>query len=298
MRITNRQLSLRGMRTFCAAARALSFRVAAEKLFVTASAVSHQIKSLEEELGVSLFVRTNRSLELTDAGQALFDELDPLMLEIDRVTSRFRARADRGTLRISVQPFFASELFVPRLAEFTAAHPEIDMHIDTSDESPEKHPPSADVSIRVFRKAPAGLAAVAFFPLRLVPACSAALRKKILGRRKTPAGPFPIIVHTRRSNQWQLWSESAGIDMPEPSSIVQLDSTVAVVRAAEQGLGVALVPMPSSTRLFEAGQLVPLYDHEATTPERYYFVSSPEAAATKPVQALRQWVLKTFAPLA
>ena len=298
MKISNRQLSLRGMRTFCTAARHMSFSVAAEKLFVTASAVSHQIRSLETELGVSLFARTNRSLALTDAGQALFDELDPLMREIDQITSRFRARARRQTLHISVQPFFASELFVARLAEFTARHPEIDMHIDTSDESPEKHPASADVSIRVFRKAPPDLAADAFFPLRLVPACTKALRKKILGGKKKPAGPFPIIAHKRRSNQWQWWSDSAGIEIPEPANIVQLDSTVAVVRAAEQGLGVALVPMPASARLFESGQLVRLYDHEAISPERYYFVTSTEAAKTAPVQALRKWVLKTFVPLA
>ena len=93
-------------------------------------------------------------------------------------------------------------------------------------------------------------------------------------------------------------SESAAIQIPEPTSIVQLDSTVAVVRAAEEGLGVALVPMPASARLFEAGLLTPLYDHEAITPERYYFVSSHEAAAIPPVRALRQWVLETFAPLA
>ena len=298
MKITNRQLSLRGMRTFCAAARHMSFRVAGEKLFVTASAVSHQIKNLEEELGVSLFSRANRSLELTDAGQALFDELDPLMREIDQVTARFRARADRRTLRISVQPFFASELFVPKLAEFIELHPEIDMHIDTSDESPEKHPASADVSIRVFRRAPPDLAADAFFPLRLVPACTKSLRKKVLAGKKRPAGPFPIIVHTRRSNQWQWWSDSAGIEIPEPANIVQLDSTVAVVRAAEQGLGVALVPMPASARLFESGQLVRLYDHEAISPERYYFVSSHEAASSEPVRELRKWVLTTFTPMA
>ena len=101
-------------------------------------------------------------------------------------------------------------------------------------------------------------------------------------------------MHTRRSNQWQWWSDSAATGIPEPTSIVQLDSTVAVVRAAEQGLGVALVPMPASTRLFESGQLVRLYDHEAVSPERYYFVSSHEAAGSAPVQALRKWVLTTF----
>ncbi len=298
MKITNPQTSLRALRTFCAAARHTSFKVAAEELFVTASAVSHQVKSLEEELGIELFDRTNRGLVLTEAGKVLFDDVNPLILELDRVTSRFRKRIKRQTLRISVQPFFAAELFVPRLAEFTRLHPEIDMQIDTSDERSESHPAGVDVSIRVFRSAPSDLKADAFFPLRLVPACTAGLKKKISTGKKNKLLPFPMIVHNRRTGQWQRWSESSGIELPEPSSIVQLNSTVAVVRAAEQGLGVAVVPMPLSQDYFDSGRLVRLFDHEAPTPERYYFVCSGDAAAKPQVRALRAWVLKTFSQLA
>lgn len=297
MKIQSNHVSLRALRTFCAAARNSSFTVAADHLFVTPSAVSHQIKSLEDELGIALFERGNRSLALTEAGQALFDQVDPLINEIEKITSKFKMQTVRQSLRVSVQPFFASELFVPRLAEFIEKHPEIDMHIDSSDESPEKHPASADVSIRVFTKAPANLAAEAFFPLRIVPACSKGLRQKIFTRSGKPIGPFPIILHSRRAGLWQAWSDSSGIELPKPTSTVQLDSTLAVVQAAEKGVGVAMVPVPASNRLFASGKLVKLYDHEAATPERYYFVSSPEAAKTAPVKALRNWVLSTFAEL-
>lgn len=294
MKSANRQISLRALRTFCVAARHTSFRVAADSLFVTPSAVSHQVKGLEDELGIVLFDRGSRGLSLTDAGRALFEDVDPLISEIDRVTSRYKQRKSRHTLRVSVQPFFASELFVPRLSEFIDAHPEIDMVIETSDENPEKHPATADVSIRVFRKAPEQLAAEAFFPLRVVPACSPALHKKIVNGSKRPKGPFPIIEHTRRNAWWQWWSNSAGTEIPEPSNTLQLDSTVSVVRAAEQGLGVAMVPVPASDRLFDNGRLVRLFEHEAATPERYYFVSSHEAAQTGPVKALRSWVFSAF----
>lgn len=294
MKPGHKQISLRALRTFCVAARHSSFRIAAESLFVTPSAVSHQIKGLEEELGIVLFDRGNRALSLTDAGSALFDQVDPLITQIDQVTSRFKQRKTRHALRVSVQPFFASELFVPRLAEFIEQHPEIDMVIDTTDEDPEKHPAAADVSIRVFRKAPTHLAAEAFFPLRIVPACTGEWKRKILNGSKTPKGPFPIIEHSRRNAWWQWWSESAGVDVPRPSSTLHLDSTVAVVRAAEQGLGVAMVPVPASNRLFDQNHLVRLYDHEAATPERYYFVSSKEAAANPAVKALRTWVFSTF----
>lgn len=298
MQSGNRHTSLRALRTFCAAARNTSFKAAAEELFVTASAVSHQVKRLEAELGTSLFDRGNSSLTLTPAGQTLFADIDPLIRRIDELTSRVRDRLPRQTLSISVQPFFASELFVPRLAEFTASHPEIDLQLDTSDERSENHPAGADASIRVFRKAPSNLSADAFFPLRLVPACSPALLKSIRARSNGTIAPFPMIVHTRRTGQWEQWLNSSGVKLPEPSSVVRLDSTVAAVGAAEKGLGVALVPMPVSAALFQSGRLVPLHAHEATTPERYYFVCSAQACEKPHVQALRRWVLKTFAPLA
>lgn len=293
----NRKTSLRGLRTFCIAAEHASFRAAADELFVTASAVSHQIKNLEEEFGLELFDRSGRALVLTEVGEALFADVEPLISRLDQVTSSYRKKQKRHTLRISVQPFFASELLVPHLSEFTERYPEIDMQLETIDESSEKHPPSADVSIRVFRSAPPNLASDAFFPLRLIPACSPELHKKIVNGGKNPKRPFPVIVHTRRSGQWKLWTESAGIRLPEITSTIQLDSTVAVVRAAEQGLGVALVPMPLSKARFDSGSLVRVYEHEADTPERYYVVCSPSVANKKPVQAFRNWVLQTFSPM-
>lgn len=98
-------------------------------------AVSHQTKNLEQELGQELFDRDGGSLTLTDAGLSLYKEVNPHIQRLDEAASRHKSTAPRGTLRISVQPFFASELFVPRLAEFTAAHPEIDIKVDTSDVS-------------------------------------------------------------------------------------------------------------------------------------------------------------------
>ena len=154
---TKQRLSLRGLRTFCVAAEHSSFRDAAEELFITASAVSHQIKNLEQELGEQLFERQTRSVELTEAGLALFEDVSPLIDELDAVSLKHRRTNVRNTLRISVQPFFASELFVPNLTEFTKLHPELDIKVDTSDEAGEKHPASADASIRVFRKPPRDL---------------------------------------------------------------------------------------------------------------------------------------------
>ena len=158
------QSSLRGLRTFCVAARYESFKTAASELFVTSSAVSQQVKGLEEELGLRLFERRAREVLLTEAGRALYEALSPLVEQLDAVVADFRKAARRKSVRVSVQPFFASEFFVPRLSEFTARHPEMDIQVGTSDEASEKLPADADLSIRLFSKAPAGTRADLLFP--------------------------------------------------------------------------------------------------------------------------------------
>ena len=138
---TDSQASLRGLRTFCVAARYESFKAAADELFITSSAVSQQIKALEEELGVKLFERGTRELSLSEPGQALFAKLSPLIDQLDSAVADFKTSGRRmKSVRISAQPFFASEFFIPRLSEFTALHPEIDIQVGTSDEASEKLP--------------------------------------------------------------------------------------------------------------------------------------------------------------
>lgn len=294
MNARNPNISLRGLRTFCLAAEQESFRDAADKLFITASAVSHQIKNLEEELGQKLFDRAGRSLSLTETGRALLADVRPLILELDDVASRYRSGVARSALSISVQPFFASELFIPRLPEFTAAHPEIDIKVDTSDESPEKHPGSADVSIRVFKSPPEGLAADRLFPLRLIPAASRAFRDKLVVNGKRILSEFPLIVHDNRPKAWRQWARSAGIELPDEPHVIRLDSMIAVARAAERGLGAALVPVQLTDAWFEAGDLVPLFDQQLTTRDAYYFVCRKSDTNLDTVKLLRDWVLQKF----
>src|SRR6266478_5797354 len=112
---------LRNLRAFCAAARHRSFKAAADELFLTPSAVSHQMKELEEALGVRLFERKTRALELTTVGHTLLEEVEPLLEALERSLAQIARRSGRQTLRVLLPPFFASELFIPRLASFCAA---------------------------------------------------------------------------------------------------------------------------------------------------------------------------------
>ncbi len=298
MNATRKPLSLRGIRTFCAAARLTSFRLAAEELFVTASAVSHQVRKLEEELQVQLFDRRGRDIELTVAGQKLFAAAAPLVAAVDDVAAELRSDYRRESLRLSVQPFFASEMFVPRLTEFTAAHPHIDIRIDTSDETSERHPSSADVSIRLFRQLPQGLSGDRLFPLRLVPACSPEFRNKLDITGWQVAKALPIVVHSSRENSWSAWSERSGIRVPKTANVIRLDSMIAVARAAEQGLGAALVPLPLAESWFASGRLVRLFDYELVTADNYCVVCTEEDSERPEIRALREWTLQTFADAA
>lgn len=291
----SRNLSLRGLRTFVVAAEHESFRDAAERLFVTASAVSHQIRNLEEELGKRLFDRNGRAVRLTEAGDALYRDISPLVREIDLAASRHRMEITPTTLSISVQPFFASELLVPRLPQFRERHPDINILMDTSDESPEKHPSKVDVSIRIFRSPPEHFAADRLFPLRLVPAGTREFHERLKVQDREIVSDFPLIVHGTRPKAWQNWSRSSGIALPKVTTSLQLDSMIAVARAAERGLGAALVPRQLSDGWFRSGSLVPLFPHELTMKDSYYFVCRQDDADDKNVRLLREWVLQEFA---
>ena len=287
--------SLRALRTFCVAARYGSFKAAASELFITSSAVSQQIKSLEDELGIRLFDRGSRELALTEDGKALFDALRPLIEQVDDVVADFKRAGQRKSVRISVQPFFASEFFVPRLSEFTAMHPEIDIQVGTSDEAAEKLPADADASIRLFRTPPAGTRADLLFPLRMVPAGSKAFKKALKLKGNRIVSDFPLVVHETRPKAWQDWSRISGIEPPENAKITRLDSMIAVVRAAEQGIGAAMVPVPIAEQWFRQGTIVRLFETELVADVSYYLVSPEERADDVAVATLRRWILERFA---
>ena len=189
-----RRYSLRELRAFCISVELGSFRAAAERLFVTASAVSHQVKNLESGLGIQLFDRGTRALKATTAGENLYSEIQPLIEAFDTVIGNHARTAGKQRLRISVQPFFASEWFVPRLADFRASHPDLDITVDTSDESVERHPATADVSIRIYRSPPTDLVAHRLLPLRLVPAGSPRFYDQVRVQAGKVVSDFPLIL--------------------------------------------------------------------------------------------------------
>lgn len=293
--VSTAKISLRGLRTFCVAARYESFRTAGEELFITASAVSHQIKSLEEELGEQLFDRTSRELRLTETGRSLYEDVSSLIEQLDTVVAQYKKGAISSSIRISVQPFFASEYFVPRLSKFTAEHPEIDIQVGTSDESAEKHPSDADLSIRLFRSPPADMPSNLLFPLRMVPAGSPDFKRAMVTKNKKIVSEFPIIVHETHPKAWAQWADASGIELPKNTKVIRLDSMIAVMRAAQQGVGAALVPVPIGKLWFKEGSIVKLFTKQLIADVSYYLVCTEDRAEDDSIILLRDWIVKNFA---
>jgi len=285
---------LRGLRTFCVAARHESFRIASQELFITPSAVSHQIKTLEQSLGQKLFDRNNRELRLTETGRSLYEDVSPLIDRLQTIATGYKQGGRNSSLRISVQPFFASELFVPRLSEFTEMHPNIDIQVGTSDETAEKHPSDSDLSIRLFRSPPTNMPSSMLFPLRLVPAGSPDFKKKMRVERKSIVSDFPIIVHEARPKAWAQWSSMSGVRLPTQANVIRLDSMIAAIRAAERGVGAALVPLRLADLWFKHGSIVRLFNQVLLTDASYYLVWTEARAADDSVCKLREWILQNF----
>jgi len=289
------RVSSRGLRAFCMAARYESFRTAADALHITASAVSHQIKNLEEALGEQLFDRGSRELKLSVTGALLYQDVNPLIEQLDAVIAKYSKDAAHSSIRISVQPFFASEFFIPRLQEFTLANPGIDIQVGTSDESAEKHPADADLSIRLFHNPPMDMQADLLFPLRMVPASSPEFKQALVVKNRKILSEFPIIVHETYPKAWQEWEQVSGITIPGASKTTRLDSMIAVVRAAQRGIGAALIPVPVGTLWFEEGSIVRLFDQELVADVSYYLVCSTDRAKDEDIICFRDWILRNFA---
>jgi LysR family transcriptional regulator, glycine cleavage system transcriptional activator len=284
--------SLKFLKTFQIAASRLSFKAAAEELFITPSAVSHQIKTLEEQLGVALFDRGAHSLTLTEGGENYLQHVDSMFSRLEIVTEQLRARYGRGVVRLHITPFFATEMLLPKLTSLLAAQPDTDIHISTV-QALESHPSDADVSIVVNAAPEDGLTCHKLFSQAFVPACSPKLLARSPIKAVADLNRHTLIVHEARRDGWERWAELLGTEL-RPKNVIRVDTMSAAAQAAEHGVGVALVSLRLGAERFQQGSLVRLFDTEFQTGESYYLLLRPEDAARPEVQALTQWLLNEF----
>ncbi len=202
---------LNALRVFDAAARHLSFTRAADELFVTQAAVSHQIKSLEDFLGLKLFRRRNRSLLLTEEGQSYFQDIKEIFSQLTEATRKLQARSAKGALTVSLLPSFAIQWLVPRLTSFNSAYPGIDVRIQAVDRQEDKLADDVDVAIFYGRGNWPGLRVEKLYAEYLLPVCSPLL---LTGDKalKTPADLAQhTLLHDASRRDWQTYTRQLGL---------------------------------------------------------------------------------------
>src|SRR6476619_5174632 len=241
--MTARLPSLNGLRAFEAAARHLSFTQAASELNVTQTAISHQIKRLEEELGVRLFIRQNRSLTLTQQAQDYLPGIRAAFNDLRLATDRLLRKDDDHVLTVSTLASLAAKWLLPRLSAFQEAHPGIDVRITTSTSLVDFRSGDVDAAIRYGRGNWPGVRADWLMADELFPVCSPALLTADKPLRCPEDLANQTLLHTSGGTEddWRLWLTAAGL----PTQIsrhpgVTFDLSFMPVQAALDGIGVAI----------------------------------------------------------
>lgn len=289
----NRRLpSLSLLRAFERAAYHRSFKLAAEELHVTASAVSHKIKQLEEELGIPLFRRVTRAVKLTAAGQAYFKDVHRAFARLETGTQQLHDRFGRQVLRLHLLPFFASEALVPKLHRFQAKHPDIDLHLESSFGRATVHPEDADVSVALGTGKWPGLTSEPLMQLQLLAVCRPEVAKEIRGPEDINGQA--VIYYSTKLDAWEQWSRGVGLDRFEPRQTLTVDSMFSALQAAEQGLGVVLAVLPLCDERLSRSELVAPLSEPVEIPDKYYLVYRKSDQVRENVRAFREWILSEF----
>lgn len=295
---------LTALRAFEAAARLSSFTRAARELHVTPAAVSHQIRGLEKYLGVSLFRRTTRRLELTDQGRLAAASFRDGFERLARGVSQLRADQSEASLTLSVTTAFATRWLVPRLGRFARRCPGIDLKLRTGTQPVDFDQDDIDVAVRIGRGGVAGAIAVPLFRESLAPLASPAFIRQHGLRRPADLGAMPLLHddsmrRVGRTTGWPEWLAVARAHGVSVSRGVHFDDGHLVLQAAANGLGVALGRLAYAIDDLQARRLRMPFGPALETDLQYYLLV-PEARAGEPaIAAVRAWLVQEsnrFAP--
>jgi LysR family transcriptional regulator, regulator of gene expression of beta-lactamase len=278
-------LPLNALRAFESAARQLSFTRAGLELRVTQAAVSHQVKTLEEILGVPLFRRLPRGLALTEEGEALLPVLTDAFRRIAGTLDRFEGGRLREVLTLGAVGTFVTGWLLPRLPEFRAAHPFVDLRLMTNNNRVDLAGEGLDCAIRFGDGAWHGTEAVRLFAAPLSPLCAPALAERL----RQPADLMrEALLRSYRVDEWERWF--AAVDLPAPNIRgFVFDSSLTMAEAAVQGVGVALLPARMFERDLREGRLVRPFAAEVTLGE-YWLTRLKSRRETQAMAAFRLWL--------
>lgn len=294
------RFSLHLIRGFWVAARHLSFTRAAEELFVTQSAISREVKKLEEQLGQALFQRVNRALNLTRAGEELFQGVDEAFALIDEAARRV---ADaHQTLAITTTIPLASLWLVPRLPRFTRAHPDIDLRILASNDVVDLTQAQVDVAIRYVRRSDRRPDGDFLADYRTFPVCAPALLQDATKHLNSVADlahhvllEFETTVHGRPWYDWDQWFKAMKIDKIDPAGRQRFTHYDHVVEATRAGSGIAIGKWPHLIARLQDGSLSAPFGPEAISSlGAFHLVVADGAIGRAAVDAFIDWVRAEF----
>ena len=279
---------------FEAAARNLSFTKAAAELFLTQSAVSRQIKALEDQLGVQLFERHTRALSLTPEGEALFQTVADVLRRIEETTQRIQGRAEERTFTVTTTPAFASLWLIPRLVGYTRENPKVDVRISASAELVDLERSGIELAIRYSGPQATG---IKLFGEEVFPVCSPSLLRDMKRPLATPADlKHHVLLHYADLNRgtpvldWSMWLQSVGLPNLKPAGALHFSHYDQIVLAAVNGQGVALGRSPLIKRFIREGKLHAPFDTKFVAARAYYVIASKSSERNADVKNFASWL--------
>ena len=288
--MTTRLPPLTALRAFEAAGRRLNFTRAAEELNVTQAAVSHQIRSLEDHLGVTLFRRRGRGLALSEAGRALLPVLAEAFGRIAEAIEGLGVAGEAGVLSVTLRPYFGMKWLAPRLGRFWQACPQIALRLHHSIEPVDFAREEADLAVLWGRGDWPGVEAELLLGGALAPVCSPLLMAGAHPLRAPADLGHHNLLHEESHDLWTRWLAAAGAREVDPRAGTIIDDTNVRLEAALDGQGVALGWIPLLADDLAAGRLVRPFD-PALEDYGYYVVTPPGGLARPKVRAFRDWLL-------
>ena len=287
---------LSALRAFEAAARHMSFSQAADELHVTPAAISHQIHALEQDLGVKLFHRMNRSIELTVSARVLLPGLSEAFAGIQSSVRRLRAHNDTGTLTVTASPSFAAKWLVLRLHRFQEQCFEVDVRISATDNVVDLTKGDFDIAIRYGAGHYPGLEVELLLKNEVFPACSPQLLAKSPALSTPDDLPLHDLIHDQAIERdplvptWPMWLKAAGVKNIPAATGLSFNNMHLALDAAIAGHGVVLAQSTIAAADLAAGRLVRLFSLALPDQFAYYIVTAPGALERPKVTAFRNWL--------
>ncbi|RLA13144.1 MAG: transcriptional regulator [Gammaproteobacteria bacterium] len=287
-----RRPSLKAVSTFEAAARHESFKGAAEELSLTPSAISHQVRQLEEHLGVKLFHRLSGGLAITDAGSAYLKMLSPVFSDIDDATKQIMQIEYTDRLTVRSAPSFANKWLLDRLPDFLKLYPDTDVKVIATSEIPDFRSKSIDIGIFYGQSDWPGHTVRPLLSERLLPMCSPDFKKKAVTLRCAEDLLNFTLIHTERNLvTWKMWFTDKGVSSTGDLRGVCLDPSELAIEAALRGVGVILESDLLAARELAEGSLVPAFEDTVSEIVSYYLVYPEDNGDLPKVVAFADWII-------